>query len=254
METNNFKYDNRIWLGIFFMLGGFLLLGYKMGAPVPEWFFSWPVLLIAIGLLAGIRHGFRNTSWIILVGIGSIFLMDRVIPDIQFHDYLIPIIIIAIGVLFIMRPGHSSLGRYNRRLEREWRRNTGNSDSWTLMPEDQASTCEDFIRINSVFSGVKRTVLSKNFKGGTISCAFGGAEIDMTQADINGKIVLRMEEVFGGIKLMIPNNWVVQNEIDGVFHGVDDKRNINPPIQSNPDKILVLKGSCVFAGIEIRSY
>lgn len=252
MEPNNFRHDNRIWLGIFFIVGGALLLFYKMGAPIPDWIFSWEVLVIAIGLLTGIKHGFRNSSWIILVGIGSIFLLDRQIPDAQFHDYLVPIIIIAVGALFIVRP-RNSCNRHNRRLEREWR-NAGNNDTGIPAPEDQATTCDDYIRINSIFSGVKRTIISKNFQGGSISCAFGGAEIDLTQADINGKIVLRMEEVFGGIKLMIPPQWIVQNEIDGVFHGVDDKRNINSTIQPNPNKILVLKGSCVFAGIEIKNY
>jgi hypothetical protein len=105
-----------------------------------------------------------------------------------------------------------------------------------------------YLHITSIFSGIKRTVLSKNFQGGYISCVFGGAEIDFTQT------VLVFDEVFGGIKLTIPPHWVVQNEIEGIFHGVDDKRNPVSIINANHDKILILKGSCVFAGIEIKSY
>ena len=58
---------------------------------------------------------------------------------------------------------------------------------------------------------------------------------------------------FGGAKIIVPSNWVVQNEIDGVFHGVEDKRNYNSS-GLNSDKVLVLKGSAVFGGVEIRSY
>ena len=45
----------RIWSGLILVAAGVLLLAYKMGAPIPQWVFTWPVLLIAIGLLAGIK-------------------------------------------------------------------------------------------------------------------------------------------------------------------------------------------------------
>jgi len=66
--------------------------------------------------------------------------------------------------------------------------------------------------------------------------------------------VLRLEEVFGGIKLIIPQSWTIRNEIEGVFHGVDDKRNFYSQTATDSNKVLVLKGSAVFAGIEIKSY
>lgn len=82
---------------------------------------------------------------------------------------------------------------------------------------------------------------------------FGGAEIDMSLADINSTVVLKLEAVFGGIKLVLPPHWAIQNKIEGVFHGVDDKRRFNPDASINPSKILILNGSAVFGGIEIRS-
>jgi flagellar basal body rod protein FlgF len=74
------------------------------------------------------------------------------------------------------------------------------------------------------------------------------------QADIQGRAELRMDEVFGGIKLLIPQSWTVRNEIDGVFHGVEDKRNAYGSVVTDENKVLVLSGSAVFAGIEIKSY
>ena len=97
-------------------------------------------------------------------------------------------------------------------------------------------------------------MLSKNFQGGNISSIFGGSEIDFTQADINGQVVIRFEVLFGGAKIIIPSHWAVQNEIDGVFHGVDDNRRFNPDAALNPGKVLILKGSVTFGGVEIRSY
>jgi len=110
------------------------------------------------------------------------------------------------------------------------------------------------LNISSVFSGVERKILSKNFKGGRIACVFGGAEIDFTQADIQGEVLLKIEQVFGGTKLIVPNNWTVVNDIDGVFHGAEDKRTNFSANTTDPNKVLRVKGSAVFAGIEIKSF
>lgn len=112
----------------------------------------------------------------------------------------------------------------------------------------------DFIRIDSVFSGVNRMILSKNFQGGKISCVFGGAEIDLSQADIQGTAVIKVDVVFGGLKLIVPANWGVQSYIDGAFQSVDDNRKYQSAIDIDHNKMLVLKGTAVFGGVEVKSY
>ena len=81
----------------------------------------------------------------------------------------------------------------------------------------------------------------------------GGAEINLQQADIKQPVTLEVNNVFGGTKIILPSNWDIKNEVTAVFGGVEDKR----PYQSivtNPDKILVIKGSVTFGGIEIQNY
>ena len=134
---------------------------------------------------------------------------------------------------------------------KQWQ-NPMSADSLAPMPD--AADLTDFIKIDSVFSGVNRTILSKKFQGGKIACVFGGAEIDLTQADITGTVTIKMDVVFGGVKLIVPSNWGVQSNIDGAFHSVDDKRKYNSAITVDPNKMLILKGSAVFGGIEVKSY
>ena len=95
-------------------------------------------------------------------------------------------------------------------------------------------------------------ILSKEFKGGDIVNIFGGAEIDLTQADIKGKAVLDLVQIFGGTKIIIPSDWQVQSKMVALFGGIEDKR--NPALPKNPDKILVIDGTSIFAGIDILSY
>lgn len=239
-------HGSRVGGGLFLLLAGFLLLAYKMGAPIPGWVFTWPVLLIAIGLLTGIKSQFHNPGSYVLILIGSVFLADQSIPGIDLHRYITPIILIGLGLLFLLRPKRRLCsGRYRRR---GWERKDFTASN-TANPNDT----EEYLDIHAVLGGVKKNIQSKNFKGGEIVCFMGGAEISFMQADIQHPVVLEINNVFGGTKLIIPGNWEVQTEISATFGGVDDKRNFQNNVP-DVDKKIILTGSCVFGGIEINNY
>jgi hypothetical protein len=86
----------RMWSGIILLIAGILLLAYKMGAPIPGWILTWPVLLIAIGLIVGIKSRFHNPGAFIMIIIGGIFLIDQNQPQLDFNKYIITAIIISI--------------------------------------------------------------------------------------------------------------------------------------------------------------
>jgi hypothetical protein len=256
---NNFRdkrrQEGRIFAGLILVGVGAALLLRNSGFPLPYWLFSWPVILILVGLYSGVKHSFRNNTWIILMGIGGYFLIDKSMPELRLAPYFWPVVIIAMGVLFILRP-HRNGWLCNKDDEKKNDPNVIAGSSWERSNDGGSYSADssDFIKMSSVFSGVKRNVVSKNFQGGKISCVFGGADVDLTQADIQGKTEIRFEVVFGGVKLVVPPHWIVYNELDGVFHGVDDKRKFNNVTGSPSEKIIILKGSVVFGGVEIRSY
>lgn len=246
----------RIWSGIIFVLAGVLLLAYKMGAPIPGWFFTWPVLLIGIGILTGIKHRFRNPGAFILIIIGSVFLIDQTSPELNFHNYIVPVLLIGVGLIYITRPRSYYASRERRKWKNfDWESHAGPAYAGTVTKDPGQAETDDaeYVEINAVLSGVKKIVLSKNFKGGEINAFMGGSEINLLQADIQSPIVLEVNNVFGGTKLIIPSNWDLKNEVTAVFGGIDDKRNVNTGM---PDatKILILKGTCVFGGIEVTNF
>jgi predicted membrane protein len=267
MEQNNFERQrpnggSRIWSGLFLLAVGFLLLAYKMGAPIPGWIFTWPVLLIVIGLFTGLKSRFHNPGSFILILIGAIFLLDQSIPGIDFHDYVVPTILIGIGLMFIFRPRGSSCSRHqrwNRRNERinrrfeDYRQNFTNGENSSPGNNLDYNENAEYIDVVSVFGGIKKNIQSKNFKGGEVVSFMGGSEINFMQADIQHPVELEVNNVFGGTKLIIPSNWDVKSEISAVFGGVDDKRSFNTSIPDS-NKIIRLKGSCVFGGIEVTNY
>ena len=245
------KEGSKVIAGVIIVAVGVALLLRNIGFLLPNWLFTWPMILILVGIYTGFKHNFKNNSWLIVTGIGTFFLIQKFIPSLHLEPYFWPLIIIAIGIIYILNPSKKF---YNRRQ-------TSSNDaldisattSWQGFTKNKTVDSNDEFKISSIFSGVKRNIITKNFKQGQITCIFGGAEIDMTQADMEETSVLRLDVAFGGVEILVPANWVVQNEIQGMFHGVEDKR-YNNTGTIDASKILILRGSCLFGGVEIKSY
>jgi predicted membrane protein len=247
---------SRVWSGIILVAAGVLYLAdVKKWADIPSWVFTWPVLLIVIGLLIGIKSRFHNPGAFIMIIVGGINLVAQTSSEL--NKYIIPAILISIGLVFILRPRHNWGGRSNRGWRRMHYDNPSPANPATLnyigaknhTQEDNA----EYVEINTAFGSVKKIILSKNFKGGEINSFMGGTEINLMKADIQSPVVLEVNNVFAGTKLIVPSNWDVKNEVTAVFGGIEDKRSVNTGI-TDPGKVMVLKGACVFGGIEINNY
>jgi hypothetical protein len=109
---------------------------------------------------------------------------------------------------------------------------------------------DDHINTTTIFGETKRIILSKDFKGGKISNVFGATELDFTHADLTGVAVLDISQGFGEVKITVPADWRIDSDLSQVFAVVDDNRN-NVYQTKSSDKVLVLKGVSIFAGVEI---
>lgn len=249
--------NKNVYTGILFLIIGGLLFADRSGVRFPDWFLSWPMILIGVGLFSGLRHNFKRGPWFILIVVGGIFLADKVSEDLFLRPYFWPIIFIAAGLYIIT--GGKRFGK-RRGLDDE----AGNITDLPFqdVPNDNTSNAAytnnaftdttDVIDITAIFSGVKKNVLSKNFKGGDVVAIMGGSEINLTKADIATKAVIDIFTMFGGTKIIVPPDWDVQSNVVAIFGGVDDKR---PPSSiTNLSKVIYLEGTCIFGGIEIRSY
>ena len=117
----------------------------------------------------------------------------------------------------------------------------------TIIPDT-----DNQININSVFSSLDKPMITKDFKGGKISNLFASTELDLSKADLSGLVVLNISQLFGEITLTVPADWHVEVDISQLFATVDDYRE-NRYGTKNSDKVLTLKGTSVFANIEIHN-
>jgi len=116
------------------------------------------------------------------------------------------------------------------------------------------TTSDNTINIDVTFGGRKEFVTSKDFKGGTISTVFGGCEVNLMQADTTEKtMVLDIKVSFGGVELIVPSHWDIQNEVNPAFGSIEDERTIQTATAEDR-KTLIIKGSCSFGSVEIKSY
>ena len=234
-----------IWTGLFLLAIGGLALARSMGVPVPNWLFSWQMLLIAIGLFIGFKKGFRDGGWFIPILIGGFFMANEFIMEGEMRRYIWPLILIIVGAFFIFRPRRTCYGLSQKK---------DGTPSETIAPAGEHSYTQDDIIDNvNIFSGTKKVILSKNFKGGDIVNIFGGSEIDLTQADMTSPAILEVTAIVGGATLIVPSNWAIKSEAVTIFGGIGDKRKM-PSLAVSPEKKLVLKGTMIFGGMEIKSY
>jgi predicted membrane protein len=247
MEKQNIKFGNSFWLGIIVVAVGALLLLDRLDFDlVPYWLISWKTLLIAIGVAVGLRKNFQGIGWIVLIIVGSFFLIED-IPGIDFEvrRYVFPVIIITVGLVILSR---SVLSKSAGEARKSW---IGGDEKKSDFLIDYSSG-DERIDITSVFGGSNRRIFSKNFRGGQMTAIFGGSDLDLSQADIQGTVAVDVVAVFGGVKLIVPSNWEVKSNISAILGGVEDKR--KDPSSFSPEKKLVLTGVCMFGGVEIKSY
>lgn len=242
MTNERKKLSSSFWVGaVIFAIGSLLLLDRLDLLYFPGWLFSWKTFLIALGIIIGINKKFEGIGWLVMILIGSFFLIDD-IPGFPYDidRYAFPVGVIIVG-LFIL--GRAVLGSASR---------DANKTKWGDGVVSMDEGGEDYFDLTTVFGGNKRKVFSKNFKGGETTCIFGGTDIDLSQADINGTVVIDVVQLFGGVKLVVPSNWELKSEVTAILGGVDDKR--NTPQAYGSGKKLVLTGFVMFGGVDIKSY
>lgn len=252
MESGEFYRQGRMWTGIFILLIGVAVLIDRTTTGLPEWLISWQTFLIALGLFIGVKHQFRNVAWLVLILVGSAFLLPEINPELNFRPYVWPAVLIIVGAFIILRPRRCNWDDSETNDSQKKSGPAPDIEEAKIVDETSYSK-EDFVHTTSVFGGVKKNIISKNFKGGDLVNIFGGSELDLSRSDINGVATVEVTNIFGGTKLIVPSDWSVKSDAAVIFGGIDDKRHIpNDPAATN--KTLLIKGTVIFGGVDIKSY
>ncbi|MEN8154133.1 MAG: DUF5668 domain-containing protein [Acidobacteriota bacterium] len=204
----------------------------KVDLNLREW---WPLILIGVGLITMVNHkNFLSFSGWLLISLGGIFLLTtNNIVGWNLIWRFWPAVLIVIGLSIVL--GHKVPGGY---------KSTPGSGKIKGSGDNRISGL-------ALFSGFERVVTARSFKGGRITALFGGAEIDLKNAELdpNGAS-LELTALFGGIDIKIPEKWNIELHSSAVFGGVGNKT-VNEHREG--DKGMTISATALFGGIEIKN-
>lgn len=257
-KSSNKSESGRVWAGLIILIFGIILLAEQLNLNfhIPTWIISWPMVLIVVGIVIGGTSNFKNASSYVLIALGVFFIMQR---EFSFNVWRVffPLLIIGLGAWLLVDRKNARLGGRRQRVRRTMaQESTEQAD----IPEDwdkrmdggSEDTRAEFVSSTAIFSEVKKQVFSKNFKGGDIVNVFGGTDINLIQADVNGPVVIDVFQLFAGTKIIVPAHWTVISEVVSVFGEVDDRRFVYSG-SKDQRKTVYLKGTSIFGGITIKS-
>jgi len=215
-------------LGLIFLLDA---MGYIRAR---SFFQFWPVILIVVGISKLTRRDGR--MWGVIVLLFGVFLQLSNLGIGKFTwSQFWPLLLIAGGAMAM------------------WSAIQARKDLPPL-PEGDADP-RNTLDENAIFGGVEKRLNSRDFRGGRLQAIFGGIELDLRDADMSEtEAVIHTNALFGGIELRVPETWFVAARGQGVFGGFSDSTRYSPPSDpEKPKKTLIILGTALFGGVEIRN-
>jgi len=211
---------------VIMLVGALLFLDNRniISFTLPDFLFSWQMILIGIGVLL-IFSSNNKSAGSIMILIGSISLL----PEFW------PIVLVAIGIYILLKQ-------------------TKTGERITKGFSDKSSSLADSIDELFIFSGGTKIIQSQNFKGGKITAIFGGGEIDLLDCKLSeGVVNLNVTCIFGGATIIVPKEWKVDINVTPILGAFADSRVMDPNRVYDENSIFKINGESIFGGGEVKN-
>ena len=231
-------------LGLFILFWGVVLLARALNIPglddLHRWF--WPAALIGGGLAALVfGQGGERAVGGLRLALGLPVAANRLFGwDLHVGALIWPALLIFFGGRMLFGP-RRQMGRVrvNIQTNRDWPAQADTADA--------AGRIREF----AFLGGIERNNTSQAFRGGDITAALGGVELDLRDCRMAPEGArLDVLAFMGGVSLRIPKDWCVVSEVSVMLGGMDD-RSVAPVDTSAPK--LLITGQAIMGGIEIKN-
>lgn len=213
----------RLYFGILIVLVGVLLLldnagTLDAGRIIGDW---WPAAIIVAGILMITSNPGHWAAALIVIAVGAVLLLTALdVADLS--DFLVPAIIVFVGLLVIFGRGFQS----------------------------RTAATGDTVKSFTMFSGSELASHSKKFEGGNVSAVFGGSEIDLRDALPTEDAQLDLFTAFGAIEVRVPDGWQVTLHGMPLFGGFENATAKDSIPAGAPE--LNINATALFGGIEVK--
>jgi predicted membrane protein len=203
-------------------------LGLTDAGRIISW---WPALVLAVGVMKLTGFGMERQAGLgtFLTIVGTLLLLGKLdFVHIGF-GILWPLLIIFMGTQVV------------------WRALRGR-DGFTGGTTDSS----DYVRSFSIMSGIARHNQSQAFRGGELTAVMGGIQLDLTGAlPADGRAVLDVFAMWGGIEIRVPEDWRVEIEATPIMGGIESTALVPPGVE--PVGTLVVRGFAMMGGVEVKN-
>jgi len=229
-----------IALGIAIISFGMIYLLYQLNYISKEsWelIFNWSFLVVIIGVIQLFSpRTFKFGLLLILIGI-AMFIPNVLHINVNSHKIIWPVIVIFIGLLVL----YKSI----------FKRNTKNvTPSYSEIKT--ITDNENYIEDTAIFGGIKKSIQSDQFKGGSIIAILGGVEIDFSKSKLApGENIINLTCFLGGVSIKAPAHWNIKIKATTILGGFTDERIL---IESETDNssTLIINGLAFLGGGELK--
>ncbi len=219
------KLNGILWGVVFILLGVAILLNVTDVADIDLLFEGWWTLFIIVPCTIELITGEDRLGSLFGLGVGVALLLaaQDIIDFSLVWKLAVPAVFILIGVKIIFG---SITAKKAKKIK--------------MHGQSQAQHV-------AIFSGVEADYTAMEFTSADAVAVFGGAEIDLRNAVINGDIYINACSVFGGMDILLPENVEVKSSVVSIFGGTENKHR---PLAA--PHTLYLSGCCIFGGIDIK--
>jgi len=228
-------------IGALMLAFGLLLLAGSLGYIHAGFDTLWPLLLIIWGVWIVSRAfgGDRPLTQKIEDAIHH-SVSDRIRDEVnqKVHDSVYP---------------NNIPGAAKKSSPRDWGETVRSAiqDTWSGWTGRESTDPEfDYM---AIFGAIKQRVTVKNFRGGRLTAIFGGFEVDLTRADIEGQTaVIDASALMGGGEIRVPYAWVIEIRGIALLGGYTDETH-QEVTDATTAKRLIVKGVAALGGVVIKN-
>ena len=218
MDSSNRK---RAIIGILLVAVGLIFLLDNLGFDInfPRHLLRWPMVFVAIGIVNLVSGNLRPA--LVFFALGTVFYLQYF--DLIEIREIWPVILIIVGISFLLRRKQATI---------------------------REGTEQDTFDEVAIFGGIEKKFVSQKLKGGKVTSLFGGSEIDLRGSKPVEGAVVEVFCMFGGVEIMVPEDWKVNMQATAIFGGFSDERKSTTP---DPSATIHIKGFVMFGGGELRN-
>lgn len=240
------KFTKIIWGVALIIIGAIIALDRLNVISFDVIFDGWWTLFIIVPCAIGLFQRQSVTGNLIGVIVGvTLFAVHRGWLNWDLvGDMIFPVILVAVGAGVIFTKKEKETFDELEKEETLIENPVINEEvSFSNTPETKK------LNVFFAFSGGKSVVNGDKVTGGDVTAIFGGSDCDLTNAVFQGVTQLNVNAIFGGVKLILPENVNVKINPTSIFGGTTNNR--NSANNENAPTVYVNAFS-MFGGIKIQ--